>query len=269
MVYFDSHCHLTSEAFEGELEAVIERARTAGVGLMTCIASTPTDALVAVDIARAHTGIVCTAGVHPHEAGSADEAMLAQVRELLALPEVRAVGECGLDFHYDFVPQAKQFEVFEGQIAMSADHGLPLVVHCRSADEQMIGYLKGMPSGVAGVLHCFSGSDELLDTALAAGWYISFSGIVTFKRFEGQEQVARVPLDRMLIETDSPYLAPVPHRGKRNEPGFVGLTLAQVAHMRGVAPSDLAAATTANALRFYGLDPDDAGVPTGHERGTP
>lgn len=269
MVYFDSHCHLTSEAFEDELGSVIARAHAVGVKFMTCIASTPDDARVALRIARGHPGIVCTAGVHPHEAGSADESMLAKVRDLLTLPEVRAVGECGLDFHYDFVPKAKQFEVFEAQIAMAEGHQLPLVVHCRSADESMIEYLEQLPSGVGGVLHCFSGSDALLDTALAAGWYISFSGIVTFKRFEGHEQVARVPVDRILVETDSPYLAPVPHRGKRNEPGFVALTLEQLAQMRGMASSDLAAATTTNALRFYGLEATDVERWSGHEQVTP
>lgn len=258
MVYFDSHCHLTSEAFDDELESVLERARAVGVRFMTCIASTPDDARAALRIARAHEGVVCTAGVHPHEAGSADGDVLAQVRDLLAIPEVRAVGECGLDFHYDFVPQAKQFEVFEAQIALAEGHDLPLVVHCRNADEPMIGYLKRLPGGVAGVLHCFSGSDALLDAALSAGWYISFSGIVTFKRFEGHAQVARVPLDRILVETDSPYLAPMPHRGKRNEPGFVAFTLQQLALMRGMPAGDLAEATTANALRFYGLDRSDA-----------
>lgn len=254
MILFDSHCHLTSDAFSDDLDEVLARAREAGVEELTCIASTPADAREALRVARGHAGIWCTAGVHPHEAGNAAPGDLESVRALLDEPEVVAVGECGLDFHYDFAPRDRQLEIFRGQVRLALETGLPLVVHSRDADVEMAEELRGEAGRARGVLHCFTGGDDLLEAGLAAGWYVSFSGIATFRRFEGEERVRRVPGDRLLVETDSPYLAPVPHRGKRNEPARVVHTLEALARMRGVSAAELARVTTDNARRFYGLD---------------
>lgn len=254
MIVFDSHCHLTADAFDDDRVGVIERARRAGVQGLCCIASTPSDAEQAIALARRHPGMVATAGIHPHEAGNATADDLARVDELLREPEVRAVGECGLDFHYDFVPRDQQFTVFRAQAELAVRHDLPLVVHCRSADDEMIEEFAGAVGEALGVLHCFSAGDALLDTALKAGWFISFSGLVTFRNFARADQVERVPLDRLLVETDSPYLAPVPHRGHRNEPAHVVETLRRVAELRGGDAEELGHAVTRNARRFYGLD---------------
>lgn len=251
---FDSHCHLTADAFDADRSEVLARAREAGIAGLVTVASTPSDARDALSLARGHRGVWCTAGVHPHEAAlGVGHEVLDELRVLVAEPEVVAVGECGLDFHYDLAPRTTQREVFEAQIDLARETGLPLVVHSRSADAEMIEALRGLPAGVRGVLHCFTGSDALLDAGLEAGWWISFSGIVTFRRFDQQHQVRAVPDDRLLVETDAPYLAPVPHRGRRNEPAYVRETARVVAEVRGIAPDELAALTWANARRFYAL----------------
>lgn len=251
---FDSHCHLTDDAFAGDREAVLARAGQAGVEGMVTIASTPDDAEAALALSRAAAGVWCTAGIHPHEAVLGENPdSLVRLRSLLAEPGVVAVGECGLDFHYDNAPRDVQRATFLAQIGLAHESGLPLVVHCRDADREMEAMLRDLPDGVRGVLHCFSGGDGLLEAGLQAGWWISFSGIVTFKRFDGGDQVRAVPDDRLLVETDAPYLAPVPHRGRRNEPAYVAETVAAVARLRGQAPADVARITTHNARRFYGL----------------
>jgi TatD DNase family protein len=252
---FDSHCHLTDEAFADDRDLVLERARAAGVDGLVTIASGPRDAEAALALARAHGGVWSTAGVHPHEAQEGTPAALDRVRALLGEPEVVAIGECGLDFHYDHAPRATQRATFGAQIELAADTGMPLVVHSRDADEDMAALLRSLPGGVQGVLHCFTGGDALLDAALEAGWWVSFSGIVTFKRFDAAGQVRAVPDDRLLVETDAPYLAPVPHRGRRNEPGFVAATAEALARLRGRTVEDIATLTATNARRFYGLDP--------------
>lgn len=250
---FDSHCHLTADAFDDDRDAVLERAREAGVTGLVSIASDADDALEALAWSKGRAGVWSTAGVHPHAAERATPEALRRIRELLDEPSVVAVGECGLDFHYDNAPREAQFRAFHAQVAMAADTGLPLVVHSRDADDEMRAELRADAGEVTGVLHCFTGGDALLDTAIEAGWYLSFSGIATFKRFDGADQIRRVPADRILIETDAPYLAPVPRRGKRNEPAFVAYTAQVVADIRGLSLSELAALTRANAQRFYGI----------------
>ena len=220
---------------------------------MVSIASHPADAREALVLARRTPGVWCTAGLHPHEAATARPGWVEEVASLLAEPEVVAVGECGLEFHYDVGPRERQIEVFLAQIRLADATGLPLVVHSRDADEDMTAFLRDLPPGVRGVLHCFTGGDELLDAGLDAGWYVSFSGIVTFKRFDGHERVRRVPDDRILVETDSPYLAPVPFRGKRNEPAHVIHTARAVAAMRGEDEAEFFERVTRNARAFYGL----------------
>lgn len=255
---FDSHCHLTADAFDEDRGETIARARAAGVTGMTCIASTPEDADAAIALAEAHDDIWATCGVHPHEAASAAPGWDVQVAARLIHPQVVAVGECGLDFHYDFAPRDEQFSVFRRQIELAAEYHLPLIVHSRTADLEMLGFLRDLPHGVRGVLHCFSGSSELRDVALERGWYISFAGVVTFKKFAEGDMVRSIPADRLLVETDSPYLAPVPHRGRRNEPALVARTADAIAELRGVPSEELIRQTGKNARVFYGL-PDLAG----------
>lgn len=250
---FDSHCHLTSDAFDEDRAAVLARAREAGVAGMVSVASTPDDAECALELARAEPDVWSTAGVHPHEADSVETGWRDRVRILLDEDRVVAVGECGLDFFYDHAPRRAQRRVFDAHVELAEGTGLPLVVHSREADSDTIEVLRALPAGVRGVLHCFTGGDPLLDEALSVGWWVSFTGIVTFKRFDAPEQVRRVPDDRLMIETDSPYLAPVPFRGKRNEPARVGAVAEAVAGMRGVDPDALAELTTRNARRFYGI----------------
>ncbi|MFO7588665.1 MAG: TatD family hydrolase [Gemmatimonadota bacterium] len=253
MKLFDSHCHLTAEAFAGELDAVLARAREAGVEEMVTIASDPDDAAAGLALARALPGVACTAGLHPHDAERFGPETEEAIRRLLSEPEVVAVGETGLDFFYDNAPRARQRAGFEAQLRLAREAGLPVVVHAREADAEVIEVLRSA-DGVRGVLHCFTGGAKLLDAGLDAGWHISFSGIVTFRRFDAADLVRRVPEDRLLIESDSPYLAPVPHRGKRNEPAHLGHTCEAVAAIRGVPAEALAETTRRNARHFYGLD---------------
>lgn len=249
---FDSHLHLTDEQFKGEVDQVIRRAREANVTRMVTIASDATDSLAARDAARQH-GIFSTAGIHPHAASTFTVSSMDSIRSLLDEPEVVAVGETGLDFHYDNSPRAIQRESFEAHLDLARDTGRPIVVHARSADTDMVEVLQRRGRAVRGVLHCFTGGDELLEAGLEAGWFFSFGGVVTFKSFAGGSQVRRVPWDRLMIETDSPYLAPVPMRGRRNEPAFIRHCCAVVAALRGSTFDETAKRTTRSAIDFYGL----------------
>lgn len=258
---FDSHCHLTAEAFAGDVDAVLERARHAGlVGIVT-IASDAADARAALELARRHEDVWCTAGIHPHEAAAAHADDIERIHELLGEARVVAVGETGLDYHYDHSPRDVQRTLLDRHIALAADSGLPLIVHSRSAEDDTAAAVRAAASaGVHGVLHCFAGDSALLDTALESGWWVSFAGMVTFRRFEGADLVRAVPDNRLLIETDAPYLAPVPVRGRRNEPAFVQHTCAAVATMRGTDAATLARLVTGNARAFYGLQDGAAGT---------
>lgn len=251
---FDSHCHLTSERFAEDAAAAIARARAAGVAGLVTIGVSPEDSAAALALADRYEGVWATAGIHPHEAARADEAALAHVRALTARPKCVAIGEIGLDYHYDFSPRDAQRRAFERQLQAAAELTLPVVVHSREADEDTAALVRAAAAaGVVGVLHCFSGGPALLDAGLAAGWYVSFAGVVTFNKYDGQDLVRAVPADRLLVETDSPYLAPIPHRGKRNEPAYVALVAAAVAAIRGENPDDLARSTTTNARAFCRL----------------
>lgn len=250
---FDSHCHLTADPFAQDLDPVLERARAAGLSGLVCIASTPSDAQDALALARTHQGVWCTAGLHPHEAAAAADGWEDELAALLAEPEVVAVGECGLEFHYDVGPKDRQLEVLHRQVGLAQGADLPLVIHSRDADAEMIQLLQALPPGVRGVLHCFTGGEALLEAGLQADWYVSFSGIITFKRFTDQDLVRRVPGDRILVETDAPYLAPVPFRGRRNEPAHVVHTARAAAAMRGEDEEEFAARVTRNARAFYRL----------------
>jgi TatD DNase family protein len=252
--YFDSHCHLTDTAFRDDREAVLLRAAEAGVARAVTIASDVADARAALELARAREGLWCTAGVHPHEAGKALPGDLDAVRALATdNEEVVAIGETGLDFHYDHSPRAVQEDLFGAHLALGAETGLPVVVHAREADGRIAAALRSMPQGTRGVLHCFTGGDYAFAEAMAAGWYVSFSGIASFGSFRAVDRLREVPLDRLLVETDSPYLAPVPARGKRNEPALVVHVVEAVARHLDMDAAELARRTTENACRFYSV----------------
>jgi TatD DNase family protein len=248
----DSHCHLDFPDFAAEREAIIGRARSAGVETMLTICTRLDEFDEVRAIASSDDGIWCSVGVHPHEAK--DYAALA-ARDLIALAEhskVVGIGETGLDFHYDLSPRDIQERVFRAHIAASRETGLPLVIHARQADDEMARIL-GEERPPPGVMHCFSSGRALAEAALALGFYISISGIVTFRNAEELRAIVRdLPLDRLLIETDAPYLAPVPYRGKRNEPAFVAATAAAVAALKNLETQDLAETTSANFFRLFG-----------------
>jgi TatD DNase family protein len=250
---FDSHCHLTDAAFRDDREAVLRRAAEVGVTRLVTIASSLADAREALAVASAREGVWCTAGVHPHEVGRAAPGDLDALRALAAEDEVVAIGETGLDFHYDNAPRRVQQELFDAHLGLGAETGLPVVVHAREADSAVGDALRRMPAGTSGVLHCFTGGPRAFEEAMAAGWYVSFSGIASFKSFRAAELLREVPPDRLLVETDSPYLAPIPNRGRRNEPAFVAHVVEAVArHLEG-DPGEVARRTTVNACRFYGV----------------
>lgn len=251
-MYFDSHCHLTDDRFAGEAEAVAERAREAGVDRFVLIASDEEDAAEALELARL-LDAWSTAGIHPHAATRTGRGF-DRVRELVEERGVVAVGETGLDYHYDNSPRRLQRESFERHLELGAETGLPVVVHSRAADDDTMAMIRAAEGTVTGVLHCFSAGPAVFEAAVEAGWYVSFSGLITFRSYETPDLVAATPADRILIETDSPYLAPVPHRGSRNEPAHVVEVARAVAELRGEAVDAVAERTTRNALTFYQLD---------------
>ena len=248
----DSHCHLDFADSATEREAIISRARAAGVDTMLTI-STRLDEFDSVRvIAEADAGIWCSVGVHPHEAKDHAELAPQKLVALAAHPKVVGIGETGLDFYYDLSPRDIQEQVFRAHIAASRESGLPLIIHAREADRELARILdEERPP--PGVMHCFSSGRALADAALALGFYISISGIVTFRNAEKLRAIVRdLPPDRLLVETDAPYLAPVPYRGKRNEPAFVAATAAAVAKLQGLEVAHLAEITSANFFRLFG-----------------
>ena len=252
--YFDSHCHLTDAAFRDDREAVFRRASDAGVSRVVTIASNVADAEAALSLAAARPGLWCTAGVHPHEVGSSAVGDMDRVRALAVENEdVVAIGETGLDYHCDHSPRAVQRSLFTEHLALGVELLLPVIVHAREADDDVAAALREMPRGARGVLHCFTGGEKAFGEAMAADWCVSFSGITSFKSFRAVDLLREVPEDRLLIETDSPYLAPVPKRGRRNEPANVVHVAEAVAGHLGLGASEVARRTTENARRFYGV----------------
>jgi TatD DNase family protein len=247
----DSHCCLDFADFAAEREAAVARARAAGVATMLTIGTRLDEFPRVRAIAETDDDIWCSVGAHPHEAADHADLLPERLSTLAAHPKVVGIGETGLDYHYDLSPRDIQKRVFRVHIAASRETGLPLIVHAREADDDIAGIL-AEERPPPGVLHCFSSGRGLAEAALALGFYISISGIVTFKNAEDLRGIVRdLPLGRLLIETDSPYLAPVPYRGKRNEPAFVRATAAAVAALKGVEMEALAAATTANFFRLF------------------
>lgn len=247
----DSHCHLDFFEAAAERDAMIARARAAGVATMLTIATRLDEFPGVRAIAEADRDIWCSVGAHPHEAADHAGLLPDQLVALAAHSEVVGIGETGLDYHYDLSPRDVQEQVFRAHIAASRATGLPLIIHAREADDDIARILE-QEQPPPGVLHCFSSGRGLAEAALGLGFYVSISGIVTFKNADGLRAIVRdLPLDRLLVETDSPYLAPVPYRGKRNEPAFVTATAAAVATLKGVDAAELAAATTANFFRLF------------------
>lgn len=250
----DSHCHLDFPDFAEELPDVLRRAALADVGLMLTICTHVTRFERVLALAEAHDHVYCTVGIHPHEAGSEPETDAVRLMELARHPKVVGFGETGLDYYYDHSPREAQRRSFRAHIAAARETGLPVVIHTRDADADTVAILREeMGKGAfPGLIHCFSSSREVADAALEMGLYISLSGIVTFKTADAlRETVKAVPLDRLLVETDAPYLAPVPKRGKRNEPAFVAHTADKLAEIKGLSRDVVAGATTANFLRLF------------------
>jgi TatD DNase family protein len=240
----DSHCHLDDEKFDPDRAQVIERALVAGVELMMAI-GTGGDLDVAIQQAERYPFIYATIGVHPHDAAKATPDTFARLHDLASHPKVLAIGEIGLDYHYDFSPRDVQRSVFERQLEIAADCHKPIVIHTREAWDDTMAQVGSLPHG--GIMHCFTGDSAQARQALDLGFHLSFGGVLTFPKAESLREAARItPEDRLLVETDCPYLAPVPHRGKRNEPAFVVDTARRLAQVRGVTPESIAACTTRN-----------------------
>jgi TatD DNase family protein len=253
---FDTHCHLDPEHFPDGPDEVLARAKAAGVERFAVIGvGSLAAARGAAELAERRADVVATVGVHPHDAASLDDAFEAELGALLARDGVRALGEVGLDYHYDHSPRDVQREVFRRMIALARSAKKPLVIHTRSAPDETLAILASEGArDVGGIIHCFSEDQRFATQALDLGFYLSFSGIVTFKNAHAIHEVARLaPADRILVETDSPYLAPVPLRGKRCEPAFVVHTAKRLAELRGATLSAIETTTTENAARAYGV----------------
>ncbi len=255
----DTHAHLTYPGLIERIDEVLGNAAAAGVGRIISIASDVADAERVLDLAKSYGAVHATAGIHPHEAGKAGPDDVDRLAQLWRQPEVVAVGEIGLDYHYDFSDRPTQQRVFEAQLAAAAGTGLPLIVHCREAFDDCIALLeKHSYVNRPVVIHCFTGTPDEARAVAERGWRISFTGIVTFKKSTILQSIARTYLaDKLMVETDAPYLAPVPVRHVRpNEPAYVAHTAAFLADLRGEALEALAARTTANARAFFNL-PDE------------
>jgi TatD DNase family protein len=254
MMLVDHHCHLDFEQFAHDRDQLVARARAAGVGVMVTISTRIRRFDETLAIAQAYPNVFCSVGTHPHNAHEELDISVDEIVDLSAHAKVVAIGEAGLDFFYDKSPRAAQEEGLRRHIAAARQTGLPLVIHSRDADGAIGNILQeeSAKGSFPAVLHCFTGGVELARRALELGHYISFSGVLTFKKSDALREIAaQIPLDRLLVETDAPFLAPEPYRGKRNEPAYVVHTAAILAKTKGVAVDALAAATTENFFRLY------------------
>jgi TatD DNase family protein len=254
MMLVDHHCHLDFPDFAEDLDGVVARARAAGVGALVSISTRILRFDRLLKLVEAYPNVFCSVGTHPHYAHEELDVPVAEIVRLAQHPKVVAIGEAGLDYFYDNSPRAAQERGFRNHIAAARETQLPLVIHARDADADVAAILEEETAeGVfPAVLHCFTGGADLARRGLALGLYVSFSGIVTFKKSDALREIAgAVPLDRLLVETDAPYLAPGKYRGKRNEPAYVVETAAALAKVKGIAPEALAKATTDNFFRLY------------------
>jgi len=250
----DSHCHLNYKGLSEDMNSVLERGRAAGVGYFLTINTKLGEFEDVHAIARANADVSCTVGIHPHEAESAGDLTAGDILERTADPDVVGIGETGLDYYYDNAPRAAQRASFATHIEAAQEAGLPLVVHTRDAEADTEALLRegAQGGGLEAVIHCFTGSRGFMERMVDLGFYISLSGIVTFKKAADLQETAKhIPADRLLVETDSPFLAPVPHRGKPCEPAYVADTARFVADLRSIDEAELAAQTTANFFRLF------------------
>jgi TatD DNase family protein len=269
----DSHAHVDVDDFDADREVMLERARAAGVGTILAIGNGPEIGKLgaAVPFAETHDWIYAAAGIHPHEARHATDAHYAELERLARHPRMIAWGEIGLDFHYDHSPRDVQGDVLRQQLALARAAKKPVIIHCREAWPECLEILESdwRSAGLGGIFHCFSGTVEEARRGIDLGFLVSFAGNVTFPKSQNLRDVAReIPLDRMLIETDSPFLAPPPHRGRRNEPAYVAEVARTIANVRDLPASEVAEITSANFRRFFGLD-DAARRGEGIPGGTP
>ncbi|HEX3319913.1 MAG TPA: TatD family hydrolase [Terriglobales bacterium] len=263
-MFIDSHAHLEGERYDNDRNEVITRAREAGIEVIVAIGNGdgPENFDCGIKLAQKYNFIYATLGIHPHEAKLADERAFSRMEQLLERPKVIAVGEIGLDYFYDHSPRDVQQRVFVRQMEIARKTKLPIIIHCRPSDGSEDGWYDCLsliqeqwaPSGLGGILHCFTGNPDHAKRALDMGFMISFAGNITFPKAQQiRETAAIVPLDRMLIETDSPFLAPIPNRGKRNEPAFVKEVARQIGELRGMSTDDIGRQTTQNFYRFFSL----------------
>ena len=254
----DSHCHLADPAYDQDRQDVLARAWAAGVGRVVVIGESLASADRALALAATDARLGATAGIHPHDASRWDPATEEGLRVRVLDPRVVAVGETGLDYHYDHSPRPAQRLVFEAQLALAAEVGKPAVIHAREADDDVAAILRAHPA-VPAILHSFSSGPTLLRAGLDLGHYVSFSGMITFRNWGLDQAILDTPVDRLLIETDGPYLAPVPHRGRRNEPAYVRRVAERIAAVRGLPVEELIAVTGRNAARVFGPLPPIVG----------
>ena len=254
MRFFDTHCHLDDAKFDEDREEAYRRMIDAEVKRCVCVGSDIASSRRCMALAASHPGVYAAAGVHPHEAKDAPPDYLDTIRDMLSQPRVQALGEIGLDYYYDLSPRDVQLRVMAEQVELAVELGKPVIFHIRDAHRDMVDFFRSRRKLPEGIIHCFSGSPEIAREYVKMGFYISFAGPVTFKKAPHLQAAAReVPLDRLLVETDSPYLAPEPVRGRRNEPANVAYTLRKLAELRDIPEEDMAEITWNNACVLYGI----------------
>ncbi|HIT34235.1 MAG TPA: TatD family hydrolase [Candidatus Faecousia intestinigallinarum] len=250
---FDSHAHMDDRAFDADRAALLSSLPGKGVGLLMNPGCSLSSSRSAIALAEQYDYIYAAVGSHPDAAAEVDEGVLAEYRVLCRHPKVKAIGEIGLDYHYEDVPRARQQEAFRAQLALAREAGLPVIVHQRDAHQDAMAILREFPE-VNGVFHCYSGSPEMARQLVEMGWYIGFTGVLTFKNArKAVETAASIPLERILLETDCPYMAPEPFRGRRNDPSYLYRMAERLGQIRGISPEAAADATMENARRLYRL----------------
>lgn len=254
-ILIDTHAHLDHERFKDDVDQVIERAKLAQVQSIITVGADLASSRQAVEFARRYPDVIATVGVHPHDADSVSDSVLNEIAILAQDEGVVAIGEIGLDYHYDFSPRDVQRRVFAIQISLARELELPIVVHVREAYQDVMSILKSEHAeDVGGIVHCFSGDREVAKDCLDMGFYISVGGILTFANSQELREIIRgLPMDRILLETDAPYLTPVPYRGKRNEPAYVVHVAEALANLKGITFDEVAETTTLNACKLFGL----------------
>lgn len=252
MMFYDTHAHYDDEAFDADRDTLLPRLHQEGIALINDIGCDVPSSRKAIRLAEQYPFVYAVVGAWPGNTGGTDEAELEQYRQMARHPKVVAIGEIGLDYHYDDVPREIQWHWFEGQLALAAELNMPVVVHEREAHGDAMEIVRRWADRVPGVFHCFSGSGEMAKELVGLGWYVSFTGVLTFKNARrALEAVAAVPMERIMIETDCPYLAPVPYRGKRNHSGYVPKVAEKIAEIKGLSTQEVAAITLENGKRFF------------------